>query len=304
MITFRKRIFSSLIIILFSFIAASIQDSSSSSNLDIEQIKLHHLRFNEKIRHQEKLAELYYENQIKERGFKSQLNTDIQLLGSNYPCLYGENTIGQSSYISIIDGHKYSCGINLIKEKPIVYSFGSDSRQDFEVSFLELRPDSQIFVYELDQSLMVPVNQRLNGISYNNYGLGYPHSIQRNDNGFIEHAKNLRNLTSLMQLNGHKYIDLIKLDIEGGEWDFIEKEGEVLKKVGQLLIEIHTNVPEKVFNENAKDVVSLIKKLESFGLRIFHKEPNISNPVGIKCCSEFSLIQHDWLTWNHNKFNN
>jgi hypothetical protein len=268
-----------------------------------EEITIVHRRFHEKVRHQEKLAELYYDNQKKERDFKNEVNSGALRVGANFPCLYGANTIGMNTAISIIDGHKYSCGINVIKGTPIVYSFGSDQRQDFEVSLLDLRPDAKVFVFELDPALMVPPNIRLDIVSYNNYGLGYPHSVQRNDAGFFENSPNLRNLTALMKMNGHRYIDLIKIDIEGGEWDFIEKEGHLLKRVGQLLIEVHTNIDEKVFSEKAKTMIEFIEKLEAYDLRVFHKEPNLSNPVGIKCCSEFSLIQRDWYAWNHAKFN-
>ena len=84
----------------YPFVYSDIQLNTT----DEEEMKLSHHRFHEKIRHQEKLAELYYENQIKERIFKNYLNTDILLVGSNFPCLYGENLLGVNSYISIIDG--------------------------------------------------------------------------------------------------------------------------------------------------------------------------------------------------------
>jgi hypothetical protein len=106
-----------------------------------------------------------------------------------------------------------------------------------------------------------------------------------------------------MAMNGHSYIDVMKIDIEGGEWDFIEREGHILRHIGQILIEVHSNVDDKVFHQNAKTIAYFIEKLETFDLRVFHKEPNLSNPVGIKCCSEFSLIQREWLTWNHAKMN-
>jgi len=101
-----------------------------------EEMRTTHHRFHEKIRHQEKLAELYYENQKKERDYKNEVNSDALRLGSNYPCLYGANSIGMNTAISIVDGHKYTCGVNVIKGTPIIYSFGSDQRQDFEVAFL------------------------------------------------------------------------------------------------------------------------------------------------------------------------
>ena len=286
-------------------------NSNSTSSLlssplddELNELKLLHRRFHEKVRHQEKLAESYYENQKKERDYKNPLNVDAMRVGSNYPCLYGANVIGLNTALSILDGHKYSCGLNAIKGSPIIYSFGSDQRQDFELEILDLRPDAKIFVFEIDPSLMVPVNQRKNIINYNNLGLGYPNSVQRNDAGFIEHAGNLRNFSSIMNLFGHTYVDLIKIDCEGCEWDFLEKEGDILSRVGQILIEVHSNVPEKVFNIHAKNLISFVDEMEKHNMRLYHKEPNLSNPVGIKCCSEFSFIQRDWYDWNHHyKFN-
>lgn len=281
-------------------------ENSNSTAVDAElsELKQFHRRFHEKVRHQEKLAESYYENQKKERDYKNPVNSDAMRVGSNYPCLYGTNVIGLNTALSILDGHKYSCGLNAIKSSPIIYSFGSDQRQDFELEILDLRPDAKIFVFEIDQSLMVPVNQRKNAISYNNLGLGYPNSIQRNDAGFIENAGNLKNFSSIMHSFGHAYVDLIKIDCEGCEWDFLEKEGNILSRVGQILIEVHSNVPEKVFNSKAKNLISFVDGMEKYNMRLYHKEPNLSNPVGIKCCTEFSFIQHDWYDWNHRlKFN-
>ena len=274
------------------------------TDAELNELKQIHRRFHEKVRHQERLAEAYYEHQKKEREYSNPVNSDAMRVGSNYPCLYGTNVIGLNTALSILDGHKYSCGLNAIKGNPIIYSFGSDQRQDFELEILDLRPDAKIFVFEIDPSLMVPVNQRKNSISYNNLGLGYPKSVQRNDAGFIENAGNLKNFSCIMKSLGHTYVDLIKIDCEGCEWDFLEREGNILSRVGQILIEVHSNVPEKVFNVNAKNLISFVDGMEKHDMRLYHKEPNLSNPVGIKCCSEFSFIQRDWYDWNHHqKFN-
>jgi hypothetical protein len=90
--------------------------------------------------------------------------------GANHPCFRGVVPIG--THLSIMDGHKYGCGLYYISEAPIVYSFGSFNKQDFEESMLLIRPDSQIFVYELDPTHMVPDHQRLPGVKYTNKGLG------------------------------------------------------------------------------------------------------------------------------------
>merc|ERR1711871_657360 len=86
--------------------------------------------------------------------------------------------------------------------------------------------------------------------------------------------------------------------------DFLDREGDVLSRIGQIMIEVHTNVQEKEFNQHAKNILHFVELMEKQNVRLFHKEPNLSNPVGIQCCSEFSFIQRDWYLWNHyRKFN-
>jgi hypothetical protein len=44
----------------------------------------------------------------------------------------------------------------VINGKPIVYSFGSDKRQDFEEGVLLIRDDALIFIFELEFNAQVP----------------------------------------------------------------------------------------------------------------------------------------------------
>jgi hypothetical protein len=46
------------------------------------------------------------------------------------------------------EGHKFACGVNAIRDKPIVYSIGAEG-QEFELGFLKLRPDAEIYMFEL-----------------------------------------------------------------------------------------------------------------------------------------------------------
>jgi len=118
---------------------------------------------------QEKLAELYYQNQKGERH--QRMGGDYPYINANYPCIYGENAIGEPSPQSAFDGHKYACGITEIAGVPIVYSFGSNKRQDFEIGVLAIRPDSRVFVFEIDPAEMVPSHEHLPQIVYHNLGI-------------------------------------------------------------------------------------------------------------------------------------
>lgn len=84
-------------------------------------------------------------------------------------------------------------------------------------------------------------------------------------------------LRTLMERNGHDFIDVLKVDIEGNEFDSLEVfidsfHGEPLP-FGQLQLEIH------VFGHVAwQDFSKFLKwweKLEAAGLRPFFSEPNL-----------------------------
>lgn len=77
--------------------------------------------------HPEKLAELYYQNQIKERDIPVTYRNFFRL-NANYPCFFGTYPVGADTPESVIDGHKYVCGLPHIDSSPIVYSFGSNQK--------------------------------------------------------------------------------------------------------------------------------------------------------------------------------
>ena len=179
----------------------------------------------------EKLGELYYQNQLRER--KRSLNYNLFIhLNPNYPCIHGVIPLGEDTPASIRDGHKFSCGIMQIKSDPIVYSFGSNQQQDFEMSVLNLRPDARIWTHDLLESNLPPFEKRLPTINYNATALGP--SNQNNGN------QKFKLLNNLMRERGHTYIDILKVDIEDGEFPWIANEPlDTFTRIGQLLIEVH-----------------------------------------------------------------
>ena len=179
----------------------------------------------------EKLGELYYQNQIKERRRSLNYNLFIHL-NPNYPCIHGVIPLGEDTPASVRDGHKFSCGIMQIKSNPIVYSFGSNQQQDFEMSVLNLRPDARIWTHDLLESNLPLLENRLPTINYTATALGP--SNQNNGN------QKFKLLNNLMRERGHTYIDILKVDIEDGEFPWIANEPmETFSRIGQLLIEVH-----------------------------------------------------------------
>ena len=177
------------------------------------------------IQYQENLAELYYQNQLGERG--DFVNPYVNI-GANYACIFGVDPIGLQNAISVMDGHKYACGLSHIHTKPVVYSFGSNNQQDFEMSILSYRPDSQVFTYDINHRHLP--KKRDKRITYAAIGLG-PRA-KANDR--------MKLLHEIMRDNQHLYVDILKIDIEGGEYEWLKHEPvETFGRIGQLLIEVH-----------------------------------------------------------------
>jgi FkbM family methyltransferase len=88
-------------------------------------------------------------------------------------------------------------------------------------------------------------------------------------------------LSEIMVRNKHNFIDLIKMDIEGAEYDVID---DILKsgiKIGQLLVEFHHRFP-KIGIKKTRDT---IKKLRNAGFALFYV-----SDTG----EEFSFINRDY----------
>jgi hypothetical protein len=232
----------------------------------------------------ETIAEKYYNRQKSER---SRVTDDFIHFNPNFPCVLGETPLGEDTPRSVEDGHKFGCGIPFISSVPIVYSFGSNRQQDFEASILRIHPNARIYTFELVESHIPAPHERNPKVDWNNIGLGYDNST----------GSKFKSFQDIMISKGHSYVDVVKMDIDGGEWNWVFKEGFVLERIGQLLIEIHViDLPKLLYP--GKTLANLIDEIEKYNMRMFFKEINHAYPF---CCSEFSFVQRDWLHWDSNK---
>mmetsp|Transcript_23138 Transcript_23138/g.22294 ORF Transcript_23138/g.22294 Transcript_23138/m.22294 type:complete len:332 (-) Transcript_23138:80-1075(-) len=284
-----------IVLDLYLFTSCSGKQSihtTSNTSMNHAFSSKHHLISESSYKHQENVAELYYQNQLHERT-KSENYTLFVHLNANYPCIHGTSPAGTASSASIDDGHKFVCGIHRIKSSPIVYSFGSNKQQDFEESILYYRPDSKILTYDILESNLPDRRDMNPNITYIVAGLGP-------SNGKVTPKMMLIN--EMMRENNHSYVDILKLDVEGAEYPWIDVEPlDTFDRIGQLLIEVHSSnvVGEPVAHPQIK---RFIEALEKRNLRIFHKELNFwrEDP----CCMEFALIRSGWGDWNSvHKFN-
>jgi len=111
--------------------------------------------------------------------------------------------------------------------------------------------------------------------------------ISGNDSG------SLRTLKSLLNSNQNEFIDILKMDVEGAEFDSLTrilKDFPGVLPFSQLLVEIHLNeVPPE---EKPKFFLPLWKSWEEAGLRPFQSELNyLTLQMGEeRICIEFSFL--------------
>ncbi len=74
-------------------------------------------------------------------------------------------------------------------------------------------------------------------------------------------------LKTAMEILGHKKIDILKMDIEGAEYEVIENILSSNIEIGQLLVEFHHN---KFTRAGLSDTRKAIRKLHQSNFRIFY----------------------------------
>ena len=249
-----------LALIASVFIASSTHTGSATYrvNEDNSNSSLHEVySFKRNDARKEKLSELYFQHQLKQRIGEPTINSYTSI-DANYPCLYGITPIGQDDKASAEDGHKFACGIHHISSRPIVYSFGSNRQQDFEKSILFYRPDALVYTFEINPDHLPPVkgpppipfysfrkkrNQpelRDPRIVFTVLGLGPP------SDGPVK----MMLVHDIMKMLNHTHVDILKIDIEGGEHPWVKAEPtDTFTRIGQLLLEIHNFFPGKILIE-------------------------------------------------------
>ncbi|RYO73803.1 hypothetical protein DL764_011053 [Monosporascus ibericus] len=210
------------------------------------------------------------------------------------------------------DGGKVVCGMSRYeRESPgpssdtntapplIVYSFGVNDDSSFEAALLE-RTNAEIWGYDytVDSWAADIPDHQSSRAHFKRVGIGKETNESRTPPFFT--------IQDLMAANGHSYIDLVKMDIEGAEFDAMTSlisavasqqgdHGRPTLPFGQLLIEIHFMKEGPDFSI-PKDLEAWMKwwsAMEEMGLRPVNNEDNwVGDTVyGKPRFMEYTLIQ-------------
>jgi FkbM family methyltransferase len=79
-------------------------------------------------------------------------------------------------------------------------------------------------------------------------------------------AGKVKRLTTIMQDLGDRHIDVLKLDVEGSEFDAIPDVLATGVPIGQLLVEIHYHFPSRTFAAG----LALIRQIKEAGMECFY----------------------------------
>jgi FkbM family methyltransferase len=75
----------------------------------------------------------------------------------------------------------------------------------------------------------------------------------------------MKSFNELLKIHAHKKIDVLKMDIEGSEYDVIENILKSEIQINQLAIELH----ERFFDNGKEKTIELVNNLNSHGYEIF-----------------------------------
>jgi hypothetical protein len=181
-----------------------------------------------------------------------------------FNCPYMTTRVGR-----VGDGGKWVCGMRELALQPTctIYSFGIGHEYTFEEQLLKTAPNCQLRMFD-PTIFHAPLTKYGSRANFTRMGL------VANETGYATR----KTLKTIMEKFGDKYIDILKVDVEGHEitalWKVLSDFPEGLP-FGQLQVEIHAHN----FEYSAKDYGITFDKwrdaLEDAGLRTFHTELNL-----------------------------
>ncbi len=215
--------------------------------------------------------------------------TLMQFIGDFFPAAF--NCPHEIERVGALgDGGKWVCGMSRVVSKPdcIIYSVGINHESSFEAELLSRTDNCQVWGYDFSVHQFGPEVQDspalLRRAHFKPYGLAGTNAHGPED------TNKMYTLQSLMALNGHTHIDILKVDIES--WEF-ETLSTLIKSYlnedkplpfGQLQLEIH------VWDKKFPEMLKWWETLEDAGLRPFWTEVSSLQTKWVQVCSDVLVL--------------
>lgn len=183
----------------------------------------------------------------------------------------------------MFDGGKWLCNIERLKKIPdcVIYSFGSNYITDFEVDMNSLT-QCEVHIFDPTVNIKDKRYSRLpKQVHIHDIGLGPTDGKLK----FLEKEYDSMTLQSIMKMLGHKRINVLKIDIDGGEHQILDvfSSPTMASAVDELLLEMHFT--------GIEGVVKIFDNVHRSGFRAFHHEANLFYKATPAAGMEYSFVK-------------
>ena len=219
-------------------------------------------------------------------------------------------------------GHTYdTSSMNSDKRNCIVYSFGVANEWDFEHSMADL--GCLVFAFDPTKEFReIHEKHSYPGVTFFYMGLGSEHTEKYG--GRVENfnselygnvAGPIKSLKTIMKELNHSFIDVLKVDCEGCEWDAFgsaSNDPDVLKNVAVFQLEVHFTVTLQVDSIGALRNMARFYDilLNNLNFRLWYEHDNFGHekdrevhPILLElgahplvCCYELSFVNTLYLS--------
>jgi hypothetical protein len=184
-----------------------------------------------------------------------------------------------------------------LPEPCLMYAFGIAGNSKFEQ---RMSGQCRVFAFDCTVRADSPAVSKKN-FTFSPLCIGaHSYALEKTEYGGKTDAAlyDFRNLTTIIKQLGHSHINILKMDIEGSEWNVLyallhSYETAEIRLPEFLFFELHTEkaseryVPAKaVSNKGRKEVNKLFQRLKRVGYRVVSKSINPSDPA----CADFVLM--------------
>ena len=171
-----------------------------------------------------------------------------------------------------------------INEKSIIYSFWIGEDISFDLSIIK-EFDCNVFGFDFTPKSIewISKNRFNSNFKFYDFGIGtetktmkfYPPKNINHVSGSLIIQKNVnkeqsidvmvKSLKDIMIDNNHNKVDVLKLDIEGYEYELFESIDFSKLHINQILVEFHG----RFYNDGKSKTLKIIERLSSYGFEIF-----------------------------------
>lgn len=180
------------------------------------------------------------------------------------PCYLIRDILNSKSVVvDVGTGYSADFSLSLIKKYPGLKSFGIDPTQKHQVGLTNISNQEKNFSYT--QKALYTKNTTISFYESDHRESGSLFEKHYNIKKYPSHEYLVETVTlsELLSLTQSDYIDILKMDIEGAEYDILaHASSEVLENVGQIIVEFHHKT---VGIYTKKDTRKIRKKLTSIG---------------------------------------